>query len=142
MKTRNLIIGTFVALTTIFFTSCEDTGVQPEGKEYGILPERFKVDIPGSLTESGTKSTLKSTETDTLSGNEIYQHLTNFIAIGEAGADLVEDIIWGITVHHIDQVKTITYVSDDDNRIKNLVVNEGVEYSDRIWEYQLTVTDA
>jgi hypothetical protein len=138
MKTRNLILGTLAFVAVAFFSSCENNNVEPQN-DYGILPERFSVDIPGSLSN---ESTLKSAESDTLSGNEIYEHLTNFIAIGEAGAELVEDIIWGITVHHIDQVKTLTYVSDEDNRIKNLVVYENAEYAGRVWEYQLTMTDA
>jgi hypothetical protein len=142
MKTRNLILGTLTFVAASFLISCEDNNVEPQN-EYGILPERFKIDIPGSLSKIETKSaTLKSTEEDTLSGNDIYAHLTNFIAIGEAGAELVEDIIYGITFHHIDQVKTLTFVSDDDNRVKNLVVYENAEYGDRIWEYQLTLTDA
>ncbi len=142
MKTRNLILGTLAFIAISFFTSCEDNNIEPQN-DYGILPERFKVDIPGSLSNTGTKSaSLKSTEGDTLSGNEIYQHLTTFIAAGEAGAELVEDIIWGITIHHIDQVKTLTYVSNEDNRIKNLVVYENAEYAGKVWEYQLTLTDA
>lgn len=138
MKTRNLILGTLTFIAVVFFTSCEDNNIEPQN-DYGILPERFSIDIPTSLSN---ESSLKSAETDTLSGNEIYMHLTNFIAVGEAGAELVEDIIWGITIHHIDQIKTLTFVSDEDNRVKNLVVYENAEYAGRVWEYQLTLTDA
>jgi hypothetical protein len=143
MKAKNIFIGTIALVAISFFTSCDQQEVTPSGEDYGILPERFKVDIPSSISSSEMKSTsFKSTNGDTLSGNEIYEHLTNFIAIGEGSADLVELIIIAIKVHKIDQVKTLSYVSDEDNRLKNLVVHEGVEYSNRIWEYQLTVTDA
>ncbi len=140
MKANNLILGLFVAFAAIFIISCEDNNVEPDGSDYGILPEKFKVDIPNSISNPG--SGLKSTQDDdTLSGDEIYEHLTNFIAIGEGAADIVEAIIIGIRVHKIDQVKMVTYVSEDDNREKKLIVNSGVEYDGRTWEYQLTITD-
>ena len=142
MKTRKLFLGTIAAVATLFFMSCEDNNVVPDVTDYGILPERFAIDIPSSISNEDVKSTsLKSTASDTLSGNEIYEHLTNFIAIGEASAELVEEIIWAITIHKIDRVKELTYVSDEDGRVKHLVVNEAVDYEGRTWEYQLTVTD-
>ncbi len=142
MKTRNFFFGTIAALATLFFVSCEDNNVVPDVTDYGILPERFAIDIPSSISNENVKSaSLKSTASDTLSGNEIYVHLTNFISIGEASGQLVEDIIWAITIHKIDRIKELTYVSDEDGRVKHLVVNEVVDYEGRTWEYQLTVTD-
>lgn len=142
MKTKNLFFGLLALLTVLFFSACEkDT---PEEKdEYGILPERFKVDIPSSLSRTTQNNTsTKSVNDDGLSGNEIYAHLNNFIAIGEGAADLVQEIIWAIVIHKIDQVKQVTFASEDDGRIKNLVVESDVNFDGRPWEYMLSVTDA
>lgn len=141
MKTKKLFLGLFAVVATVFFISCEDNNVEPDTRDYGILPERFKVDIPNSISNELKSASLKSAQNDTLSGNDIYEHLTNFIAIGEGAADIVEAILWSIAIHNIDQVKFLEYVSEDDNRTKILVVESGVEFDGRAWEYQLTITD-
>lgn len=143
MKTRNLFMALTVALAAMFFTACEMDNLKPGEKEYGILPERFKVDIPASLSNSDTKSTVfKNTETDTVSGNLIYWHLTTFIAVGEGAADIVEAIMWSIHFYHIEDVIYLSYTSDEDHRVKNLEVVKDVEFKGRQWQYQLTITDA
>ncbi len=142
MKTRNLFMLT-VALAAMFFTACEMDNLKPGEKEYGILPERFKVDIPASLSNSNAKSTaFKNTEGDTVSGNIIYWHLTTFIAVGEGAADIVEAIMWSIHFYHIEDVIYLSYTSDEDLRVKNLEVVKNVEFRGRQWQYQLTITDA
>jgi len=142
MKNVNLVFGMFVLAVVIIFSSCEEKDPIPQSSESTILPERFKVDIPKSLSSDSYKAaTLKSTEADTLKGNEIYENLSYFIAIGEGAADIVESIIRSIRVHNIESVIELTYTSDEDNRIKHLVVNQGVEYDNRNWEYQLSITD-
>ena len=140
MKTRNLIQGLLIAVVVVLFASCENNDVEPQKQDYGILPERFKVDIPSSISKD-VSMTKSGQEDDTLSGDEIYEHLTNFIAIGEGAADIVEAVIWSIAVHKIDQVKLLTYVSDEDGREKRLVVTPDVEFDGRKWEYQLTISD-
>ncbi len=140
MKTKKLFLGLFVAFATMFFISCEDNNVEPSSRDYGILPERFKVNVPSSLSNELKSTGLKSTNEE-FSGNEIYEHLTNFIAIGEGAADIVEDVIWSIAIHKIDQVKLLEYVSEDDNRTKKLIVEANVEFHGRAWEYMLTIID-
>jgi len=132
-----------VALAAMFFTACEMDNLKPGDKEYGILPERFKVDIPASLSKSDVKSTsFKNTETDTVNGNVIYWHLTTFIAVGEGAADIVEAIMWSIHFYHIEDVIYLSYTSDEDHRVKNLEVVKDTEFKGRQWQYQLTITDA
>jgi hypothetical protein len=143
MKTRNLFKVLTVALSVMFLTACEMDNLKPGEKEYGILPERFKVDIPASLSNSNFKSTtFKNTETDTVSGNVVYWHLTTFIAVGEGAADIVEAIMWSIHFYHIEDVIYLSYTSDEDHRVKNLEVVKNVEFKGRSWQYQLTITDA
>lgn len=143
MKTMKFLSATVAFCALLFVSSCENTLFEGPEKDLGILPASFKVDIPKSLSNSQFKSTLnKSTAMDTINGNHIYWYLNAFIAVGENAADLVESIIWHIAVYKIDRVISLTYTSNDDNRVKNLQVISDVSYLGREWEYQLTITDA
>jgi hypothetical protein len=109
-----------------------------------LLPAKFSVEIPSSISNADVSNGRRSgrSNDDVLQGNDIYLHLNTFIAIGEGASQLVEGIINGIRVHHIDRVKSLTFVSDDDGRDKNLVVFEDATFEGREWDYQLTITDA
>jgi len=141
---KKLSFYSFVALLVgiLFFTACENTfnGPGPED-ENSILPDQLTVEIPKALLED--VSALKGAPVvDTLKGREIYGHLRFFIHTGDHAARIVRHVIYGIRRYNIDQVKTVTYESEDDGRIKNLVVVEGPEFDGRTWEYGLTITDA
>jgi hypothetical protein len=134
----------FISIAMFFagvfiFTSCDTDPVGPGG-ENSILPEKFSVDIPDAISQDIAAK--KSVAIDTMKGNQVYEHLTFFIHVGESAAEIVEDIIWSINVYNIDRILTLTYQSDDDNRVKNLVVVETPEFDDRVWDYGLTITDA
>jgi len=136
-----------VILIALLIQSCELDELRTQDEKSGILPDRFKIDIPGSLSSNQKSSSIsqKSTESvqvDTLNGNAIYAHLTNFIAVGEAGAEIIENIILAIALYDIDEPMTLSFESKDDGRVKNLVVEEGGEYAERMWNYVLTITDA
>ena len=143
MKTRNLLICMLAASSVLLFSSCENDLLDQKDTNYGILPEKFKVDIPNSLSNGDLKSTsLKSATNDTLNGNHIYWYLNVFIAVGEGSADLVEAIMWHISAYKIENVISLSYTSEEDNRVKNLDVISDVEFQGRLWSYQLTITDA
>jgi hypothetical protein len=143
MKTRNLFLGTAVAFVSLFFSACEMENLKPGDSEFGILPERFSVDIPNSMSNTNFKSTsFKSTESDTVNGNIIYWHLNTFIAVGEGAGKMVEAVMWAIHFYHIEDVLYLSYTSDDDKRVKNLEVVKDSEFRGRTWQYQLTITDA
>jgi len=129
-------------LGILVFTACENTFDNGPGlDENTILPEQLSVDIPSALSQDVTA--LKSAPVvDTLKGREIYGHLRFFIHSGDHAGRIVKHIIYAIRRYNIDQVKTVTYESEDDGRIKNLVVVEGPEFDGRTWEYGLTITDA
>ncbi len=142
MKTRNFLIGMMTVMSVLILTSCENSLLDRKNNDSGILPERFKVEIPSSLSNADLKSTLKSTAMDTLNGNHIYAYLNVFIAVGEGAADMVQAIMWHIRAYKIEDVISLTYTSDEDHRVKNLDVISDVEFQGRTWEYQLTITDA
>jgi hypothetical protein len=144
---KNLVQKSIKPLVAAFtmalvFMACETNPVvEPQAD---ILPANFGIDVPNSLSNQGAISGRVSGRVaeDVLQGNDIYQHLETFIWIGESAADIVGDIINGIRKHNIDRVLTLSYESDDDNRVKNLVVVESPEYEGVVYEYGLTITDA
>lgn len=144
MKRKNLITTVLIGLFSIVLvTSCDEN---PEvNSSQDILPEAFRVDIPQAISNSlftdGGRQAGRTKE-DSLQGNEIYGNLNTFIAIGDKAAEVVEEIIIGLKKYKLDRVLTLSFVSDDDARVKNLVVVADAEFEGKTWEYQLTVTDA
>jgi hypothetical protein len=140
---KKLSIVPFITLLVgiLFFTACENTFDGP-GAEKSILPDELTVEIPSSLSADASMYKSAVVGVDTLKGREIYGFLRFFIHTGEHAAILTRHIIHAIRVYDIDRVKSLTYVSEDDGRIKNLVVVESPEFDGRIWEYGLTITDA
>ena len=143
LSASKLLVGIWMVLVVMLFSSCEEQAPNPQDQAQSILPERFKIDIPESLSNSDSRKngSFKNAENDTLQGNEIYEFLRVFIAIAEGASDITEAIIFSIAAHDIQNVKELNYVSDEDGRIKHLKVNSGVSYDGRDWEYQLTISD-
>ena len=145
MKTAKISsLGLIVGLAfSLLFSSCENNpNVTPQED---ILPKSFRVDIPSSISNTnlaGGGRLAGRTKGDSLRGNDIYQNLGTFIAVGEEASKIVEAFIEGIRKHKIDRVLSLTYIGDDDNRTKNLVVVSKATFEGRTWDYQLTVTDA
>lgn len=125
----------------LVLSSCE---MNPEvNSQQDILPETFRVEIPSAIMDQSlSNGRVARSKDDSLKGNDIYLHLSTFIAIGDGAANLVEAFIGGIRKHRIDRVMNLTYKSDDDNRVKNLVVTADVTFENQTWDYQLTITDA
>ena len=46
-----------------------------------------------------------------------------------------------IRLYQINEPMEVTFESDDDGRVKHLVVVEDSDYDERSWEFQLTITD-
>jgi hypothetical protein len=123
--------------------SCESNPDEVTSQE-DILPSSFSVEIPNAISysESTGGRIHGRSATDTISGDDVYKHLGTFIAVGKGASQLVEEFIGGIRKHHINRVMTLTFISDDDSRAKNLVVSSDVSFEGQTWDYQLTVTDA
>ncbi len=147
MKTKSFLITAFLVAMFVIFYSCEsDDDASPSQNGSTILPQQFSVEIPDALSHTGGyyKSAHKGPQTtnnDTLQGNDIYENLNFFIAVGEEGAKIVEEIIVAISYYGIDKPLFLSYPSDDDQRIKNLTVVENSEFEGETWEFQLTITD-
>jgi hypothetical protein len=141
MKKLRITSIALLMLTTFFYFGCEPQVDVPK-PESSILPERFGVDIPGSLSSEYAVSSGRVSAVDTLKGNDIYNHLNLFINVGEGAAELVGEIILGIGIYHINKPMSFSFESDEDGRTKNLVVVEDPFFNGESWEFMLTVTDA
>ena len=98
-------ISFFVLLAgVLFFTACETDPLGPNA-ENSILPEKFSVDIPDAISQD--ISSKKSIAIDTMKGNNIYEHLTFFIHVGEEAGEIVEGIIRGISIYDIDRIMKV-----------------------------------
>jgi hypothetical protein len=145
MKTAKIV--SFVVIVglafSMLFSSCESNpDVTPQED---ILPAKFSVDIPSSISNKDLAKGGRiggRVKGDSLHGNDIYKNLGTFIAVGEGASQLVEAFIEGIRKYKIDRVLSLTYVGEDDNRTKNLVVLSNSTFEGKIWDYQLTITDA
>jgi len=136
MMNRFTVLWAVIAIFFVFTASCskEDSENNPSD-----LPTSFRVDVPSSISQNATKKDALSGE---LSSGEIYQHLNNFIYLGDASAELIEDIIVGIRIYGLSQPMTFTYVSEEDGRTKNVVVIDNATFEGTTWEHQLSITDA
>ena len=138
MKKQLFRLITAVFTLAVILTGCEQGGVQnPDGS---ILPQKFGVDIPDAI--SFDQSQMKSTAVTPVNGNAIYEHLANFINVGEGASDIVGDIIRGIAVYRINRPMSFSFNGEEDGRVKNLTVVEDSFYEGVSWEFELTITDA
>ncbi len=142
---KKLSFYSFVTLLlgVLFFTACDNAFNEgPDSVEaQSILPEALTVEIPSAL--SADVATYKGALlVDTLKGRAIYGHLRFFIHTGDRAGRMTRHVIHAIRKFNIDQIISLTYESEDDGRIKNLVVVEAPEFEGRTWEYGLTITDA
>jgi hypothetical protein len=138
MKNKTLLSVVLIFLISSFIVvSCEDDKDNNNVQTTADFPDKFRVDIPSSISNT---QEMKSAEGDTISGNEMYEHLTNFIAIGDAAAELVEEIMLAIGEYNLSQEISFTYTGDD-GREKFLQVIADVTFEGKTWAFQLTVTD-
>jgi hypothetical protein len=133
MKKISLILTVIFAIS-LLFTSCDKNANLINAD---IVPDNFKVDIPNSLSNASDKAS----KDDVLDGNDIYGHLTTFIAVGEGAADIVQGIMRAIRRYDLDQAMSFSFESDEDGRTKSVVIIENSSFEGQIWEYQLTMKD-
>lgn len=141
MKKFRITSIALLLMTSIFYFGCEPQADIPS-PETSILPERFGIDIPTSLSSEYGVSNGRTAAIDTLKGNLIYNHLNLFINVGEEAANIVGDIIRGIAIYQINKPMSLSFDSDEDGRTKNLVVKENPTFDGENWEFVLTITDA
>ena len=139
MKKAQVILMLAILIPAFLFQSCkkEDDVTIPQDSE-SILPERFMVEIPSSIS---AENNYKDANIDTLQGNDIYEHLRTFIHVGEGAAEITAEIILTISWFNLSQPMSFTYTGDEDGRLKQVDIIEGAAYEGVNYEYKLTITD-
>lgn len=145
MKTVKIIPFVLIGLAIGSVLSSCETNVKVAPQQ-DILPKSFSVKIPSSISNDvgvsgGKMGRSGRAKEDTLKGNNIYQNLNTFIAVGAGASAIVDAFIEGIRAYHIDRVLTMTYTGDD-SRTKNLIVSSEVSFEGKTWDYELTIDDA
>lgn len=138
MKTVKAILILTLSAMLILFQSCQKNENEPVDENQNIIPERFAVDIPSSIS---SYAYYKDSKIDTLQGNDIYNHLRTFIYVGENAADIVGDIILAIGLYNLNQPMSFSFTSEDDGRLKQVVIIENAVFEDYTWQYKMTITD-
>jgi hypothetical protein len=139
MKTLKVLTILAAALMTVILPSCNKNESEPPATEENIIPERFTIDIPNSIS---SYEYYKDANIDTLQGNDIYNHLRTFIYVGEHAAGVVGELILAISLYHLSQPMTFSFTSESDGRLKTVVIIENALFEDHTWEYKMTITDS
>ncbi|MEM9327034.1 MAG: hypothetical protein AAGA85_15305, partial [Bacteroidota bacterium] len=145
LTAKFLMLASMLA-ALLLINACSDSQDIEEPTE-NIIPERFGLDVPSSLKSGSSQGRISSTfETsgvseDNIDGKGVYELLRYFIFLGEASSKIVQGIIFHIATLQIYEVTSLSYISDDDDREKNLDVFEGGSYDGQSYEYSLLLTD-
>lgn len=138
MKFKQLAM--YLLFSGVFiFNSCkkEEDVITKESN----IPSKFRVDIPASIS-TNSPSANKVAEGDcNISGQDIYENVTTFVRIGEASSEVVETIILAIRIYDLDDAQSFSFTSDDDQREKDVVIQESVVRNGVTWEYELILKD-
>ncbi len=130
--------GVILLMALFILPSCEKDDPEQIQNPDSIIPERFMVEIPNSLSSS---SNLKSTKVEAFNGDHIYQNLCTFISVGEYGAELIQSIMLSIAVHNLNRPMDLTFISEEDSRPKHLKIIENAYFEETQWQYCLTLKD-
>ncbi len=138
MKTMKFALGALLSLLLVF-TACKKQNLQDNGN---ILPAKFKVDVPATISSDANAKLALNEDDDTIMGPSVYRHLRLFIHVGDHAGDLVQDIINTIRKYDLSREMSFSFTSDEDNRVKNVTIVANQQFENKTWEYKMTVTDA
>lgn len=135
MKKRSLLFGVLTAFLAVILVSCDES--EDAAKNASILPSSFNIDVPTSLANSnGLKSGNAS-----IDGNEVYEMMRAFVAIGNGSGAIVKDLMTAISYNNIDKPMDVTFLSADDNRLKRLIVTAKEMFEGNEYEYKMVIKD-
>lgn len=127
-------------LSFSFMISCSDN----DGIKSSVdIPSQFSVDIPESISENaGGLSGRTSGDGDgIIEGNEIYESLRHFIHLGEESAEILELTLKVGAVLEANNIRSYTFVGDDDSREKRIDIAENVTRGGVSYAYEMIMVD-
>lgn len=141
---KKLLIFTLATFTSIaLFVSCT---ADDDDAKATILPESFNVEVPNSLASAqatvalAPSNRLKVNDVE-VSGNDLYDMMRAFVFIGNASGKFLTELITAIKIYNIDKPMTFSFISDDDNRAKQLIVTENVTFEGVQYSYKMVIID-
>lgn len=107
------------------------------------VPSQFSIDIPTPISSNtGNLSGRTSGDGDgVIEGNEIYESLRYFIHLGEESADVLELTLQVGAILEANNVRSYTFVGDDDSREKRIDIAEDVTRGGVSYEYEMIMVD-
>ncbi|MDH5367418.1 MAG: hypothetical protein OEW67_10545 [Cyclobacteriaceae bacterium] len=140
MKNSKLYL-TIILVSLVVFSCKVDEPIKDQSV---VFPETFRVDIPPSISslEAGSLSGRVEGDGDgIIEGNEIYQSLRYFIAVGEKSAEILEFVlVVGRTLEQLN-LSTYSFTSDDDGREKRIDINHDVNKGGVNYQYEMLMYD-
>ncbi len=137
MKSIKIITMLF---SLLFIVSCSN---DDEIKSSVDVPSKFTVDIPTPISSNtGTLSGRTSGDGDgVIEGDEIYESLRHFIYLGEQSAEILELTLVVGAILESQNIRSYTFVGDDDNREKRIDISESVTRGGISYQYEMTMVD-
>lgn len=137
MKDLKLIA---LLVSFLFMVACSS---DDEIKSQIDIPSQFSIDIPTPISSNtGNLSGRTTGDGDgIIEGDEIYESLRYFIHLGEQSAEILELTLVVGAAMEANNVRSFTFVSDDDDREKRLDIVENVTRGGVSYEYEMTMVD-
>lgn len=127
------------SLFLVLFSCSDDEETEPQ--DNNIVPEKFKIDIPTSISDANSGGKLMHDPDSVFDMSFVYQGLPLFIHIGESSAEIVEALILGIRRYNLSRAQALDFTSDEDGRVKELVVKEMPIVDGTVYQFGLQVKD-
>lgn len=107
------------------------------------IPSQFSVDIPQAISDNagGLSGRISGDGDGVIEGDEIYESLRHFIKIGEGSAEIVEFTLLVAVALEVQNIRSFTFESEDDNREKRIDLVEGVTRGGVAYDYEMTMID-
>lgn len=144
MKTRKLslwMLGVLLSAASVISCNKDDNNSGPDAQN--TFPDRLTVDIPSELSTLSSTKSGAATADEKFDGKAMYANLRMFIGIAHGGAAYLDAMMNAIRVHKLNQPLDLEYADTDDNgRIKHLVVKENQNYGGTEFRFGLSITDA
>lgn len=105
-----------------------------------VVPDNIKVKLSDAISvpDLDKKELILL---DTISGRDLYQNLRTLIYVSDFASTLIESTLQSVKLYKIDKPMQFSYISFDDDEVKNVIVTEAANYDKLLWDYGLVITN-
>ena len=142
---KNISIYVIVSLFFVFlFTTCKKDNSSSSSSSNAstlVVPSKMTVNIPSSLNASALSKKKLTGAIQPLSGNDIYNTMRLFVAVGATEALLLDHLLTAVRDLHLTSVKKLVFTDSDDQRVKVLTMKQNVQALSNTWQWELQLKD-